>query len=279
MPEGDTILRAARTLARALEGRTLTGFRSSLPRVEAAGARLAGRRIERVEARGKNLLIFFEGVFVDGGSSEEKVALETHMGMTGSWHIYRPGERWRKPAHLARAVLETDAYVAVCFQAPVVEVLTERELPRHRTLSTLGPDVLAPDFDAAEAVRRLRALGDTPIGEALLAQSAVAGIGNIYKSEALFATRTNPFAPVSSLRVEALERLLATARKQMSANLGPGVRRTRTTLGGPRFRIYRRSGHPCPSCGEPIRMRRQGLQGRSTYWCPGCQDAPSDPEV
>lgn len=243
--------------------------RSSLPKVERALSRLAGRRIDRVEARGKNLLVFF-----DGGA-----VLETHMGMTGSWHIYRPGERWRKPAHLARAVLETDAFVAVCFQAPVVELLTERELARHRTLSTLGPDILSPGFDAGEALRRLRALGDTPIGEALLVQSAVAGIGNIYKSEALFAARTDPFAAVSSLGDEALEALLATARRQMSANLGPGTRRTRTTLGGPRFRVYRRSGQACPTCGETIRMRRQGAQGRSTYWCPGCQKVAPDPKT
>jgi endonuclease VIII len=261
VPEGDTILRAARTLAKALEGRTATAVRSSLPKLTRSLAPLADRRIDRIEARGKNLLIHF-----DGG-----IAIETHMGMTGSWHVYRPGERWWKPEHLARLVIETDAYVAVCFQAPVVEVLTERELPRHRTLSTLGPDILAPDFDAAEAIHRLRALGDVPIGEAILTQSAVAGIGNIYKSEALFAAKIDPFASVSSLEDDALERVLAAARKQMSASVDHDAPRVRA-------RVYRRSGRACPRCAEPIRMRRQGAQGRSTYWCPRCQAAAGGSE-
>jgi len=264
MPEGDTILSAARTLSRALEGRTVLAFSSTLPKLARSAAALVGRKIEKVEARGKNLLVHFEG----------GAALETHMGMTGAWHVYRPGERWWKPRHLARAVIETDAFVAVCFQAPLMSVellATPRELARHPVLATLGPDILAPEFDLAEALRRLRALGDVAVGEALLVQSAVSGIGNIYKSEALFAARADPFAPVSAIPDETLRRILDAARKQMSANLGPRVRRTRTTLGGPRFRVYRRSGQPCVVCGEEIHMRRQGPQGRSTYWCPRCQ--------
>jgi len=257
MPEGDTIHRSARTLARALVGRSVEAFRSTVPRL--ARAPLTGRRIDAVEARGKNLLVFFEG----------GLALESHMGMTGSWHVYRPGERWRKPEHLARAVLETDAFVAVCFQAPVVELLNAPELARHPTLSRLGPDILAPDFDLAEAVARLRSLADVPAGEALLIQSAVAGIGNIYKSEALFATRIDPFAPVRELSDADLERLLLAARKRMSASVA-GSRDTR-------YRAYRPSGRPCPRCGEPIRMRRQGASARSTYWCPRCQSGNARP--
>jgi endonuclease-8 len=259
VPEGDTILRTARTLARALEGRKVLAFRSIALRV--AGRDLVGRRIDRIEARGKNLLVHFD----DGR------ALYSHMRMAGAWHVYRPGEKWWKPAHLARAVIETDAFVAVCFQAPVVELLTAADLARHPFLSGLGPDILARDFDRAAARERLRALEDVPVGEAVLVQSAVAGIGNIYKSEALFAARIDPFAPIRELTDAALDILLETARKQMSGNLGPSVRRMRTTLAGERFRVYGRSGKPCSECGEKIRMRRQGSAGRSTYWCPGCQ--------
>ncbi len=186
MPEGDTILRAARALGRSLEGKPVTSFSSPLPAL--TDADLAGRRVDAVEARGKNLLIRFD----DGR------ALVTHMRMTGSWHLYEPGQPWKKPARLARAVLATADAVAVCFNAPVVELLSPRQLVRSERLRRLGPDVLGPAFDASEAVRRLAALPDTPLGEALLAQSALAGIGNIYKSETLFACRADPFAPVAA---------------------------------------------------------------------------------
>ncbi len=259
MPEGDTILRAARTLARALEGRTVLTARSPLPAI--AGARLSGRTIERVEARGKNLLFHFD----DGR------ILHTHMRMTGSWHLYRPGETWRKPERLARIVLETDAFVAVCFNAPVVEVLTSRAAQRS-PLGRLGADILAEEFDAAAGAAAMRALGAIPIGEALLHQGAIAGIGNIYKSESLFAAGVDPFLSVSAVSAAEIEKVLLEARRLMQANLGapppgspprPGSRRG--------ARVYRRAGEPCVTCHEPIRMRRQGDAGRSTYWCPRCQ--------
>ena len=143
MPEGDTILRAARTLHRVLAGRRVTAGRA--PALPGGGEGLADRTVSRVEARGKNLLVHFE----DGA------ALRTHMRMTGSWHVYRPGERWRKPGSQARVVLETDAWVAVCFSAPVVELLAAGEAERHEPLASLGPDILGDDFDFDEAVRRL----------------------------------------------------------------------------------------------------------------------------
>src|SRR5512138_953939 len=184
MPEGDTILRAARALDRRLAGKTIESFESPVRGL--ARARLAGRRVDGVEARGKNLLIRF-----DDGS-----ALLSHMRMTGSWHLYRRGERWRKPARLARAVLTTGDSVAVCFNTPVVELLASREIGRHERLARLGPDVLAPAFDTDDAVRRLESLADRPIGETLIDQSAIAGIGNIWKSETLFLCGADPFAPV-----------------------------------------------------------------------------------
>jgi len=262
MPEGDTILRAARTLHRVLAGRRVAAARA--PQLPGAGESLAGRTVSRVEARGKNLLVHF-----DDGS-----ALRTHMRMTGSWHVYRPGERWRKPGAQARVVLETDAWVAVCFAAPVVELLKPGEAERHQALASLGPDILGEAFDFDEAVRRLRALGDTPLGEALLAQRAVAGIGNIYKSETLFLAKEDPFAPAGSVDERRLARILLRARELMRAALGPAPRATRPTISrdaSERTWVYRREGRPCRRCGTAIRMRRQGVDRRSTYFCPKCQ--------
>ncbi len=259
MPEGDTIFRTARTLSRVLDGRTLTAVESPLPAIEGAG--LAGRRVEKVEARGKNLLVAFD----DGR------VLHTHLRMTGSWHVYRPGERWQRPRRQARVVLATGEFVTVCFDAPVVRLLAPAEIRRDRLLAGLGPDILAPDFDLAEAGRRLRGLGDLTIGEAVMRQSAVAGIGNVYKSETLFLCGIDPFVPVGALSDRTLGRILEKARTLMQANLRGGARSTRPSLTRERTWVYGRSGRPCRRCATAIRMRRQGADGRSTYWCPRCQ--------
>ncbi len=234
--------------------------RSAVAAVDEAA--LAGRTVEAVESRGKNLLIRLD----DGR------VLHTHMRMTGSWHVYRPGERWQRPARQARVVLETARYVAVCFSAPVVELLTPGGERRHPALSRLGPDVLSTGFDRDEARRRLRARGELPVGEAILAQDALAGIGNIYKSETLFLCGADPFRRIRELSDAELDRIVERARVLMSANLGAGPRSTRGGAGGsPRLWVYRRSGRPCRRCGTTIRMRRQGTDARSTYWCPRCQ--------
>jgi endonuclease-8 len=259
MPEGDTIHRSARTLERVLSGKTVREVRSPLPAV--ANAHLSGLSVQAVEARGKNLLIHFD----DGRS------LYTHMRMAGSWHVYRPGEPWQLPQRRARVVLETDDFLAVCFSAPVVEVLSERQAARHGTLSRLGPDVLSSGFDPREALSRLREDPDRPIGEALLVQSVVAGIGNIYKSETLFLRRADPFAPVRAYSDEELLRTLERARELMSAGLEGSSRRTQPSVRGSSDWVYGRSGRSCRRCATRIRMRRQGLAGRSTYWCPHCQ--------
>ena len=262
MPEGDTIWRAARALDAALAGRTLTGFSSSLPAVVATARRfgLVGRPVAGVEAKGKHLLVRFGGGTV----------LHTHQGMTGSWHLYRRGSRWRQAPHLARVVLEAGEIVAVCFRAPRVELLPAAEAARHEVLVRLGPDVMAEGFDAAEARARLRAAGDLPIGAALLDQSRVAGVGNVYKSEALFLCGLSPFTPASRLDDRALDRLVATARRQMRRNLDAVSRRT-THLAAARHWVYRRSGQPCLRCGATIERRVQGDPPRSTYFCPRCQ--------
>jgi endonuclease-8 len=262
MPEGDTIWRTARALHAALGGRTVTAFSSPLPAVAAAARRfgLVGRSVERVEAKGKHLLVRFGGGAV----------LHTHQGMTGSWHLYRRGSRWRQAPHLARVMLEAGEVVAVCFRAPRVEILPAAEAARQGSLVRLGPDVMAEAFDATEARARLRAGGDVDIGAALLQQSRLAGIGNVYKSEVLFLCGLSPFAHVTALSDEVLDRVVATARRQMRGNRDAASRHT-TRLVSVKHWVYRRSGRPCLRCGTTIERRMQGDPPRSTYFCPGCQ--------
>lgn len=261
MPEGDTLLKAARALAPALAGKVAT--RLAAERLGATARLLEGRRIERVEAHGKHLLICFEG----------GRALCTHLGMSGSWHLYPAGARRRRPAHLARVVVEVEGYVAVCFLAARIE-LVPWTAAAATTLPELGPDLLREDFDGDEALRRLRARDETPLGEAIMDQRAIAGVGNVYKSEALFLARLDPFAEVGAVDDAALRALFARLRKLMGANLAE-ARRTTRLLGaagaGPRHWVYDRSGAPCLRCGARIEMRRQGAQHRSTYFCGACQ--------
>jgi endonuclease-8 len=266
MPEGDTIFRAARTLQGVLAGKKVRRFFSPIPAVEQAARRLGvvGDRIARVEARGKHLLIHFAGGAV----------LHTHLRMTGSWHTYRRGTRWRQPAHLARAVVETPDAVAVCFQAPVCELLSADAAARHLGLAALGPDLLAAAFDPAVARRGLRSRPQLAIGEALVDQRALAGIGNVYKAEVLFLCGTDPFASVASLDDAALDRLVSTACAQLRRNLAGGRRRTTSRLAEAPLWVYGRRGRPCRRCGSPIEMRRQGALLRSTYYCPRCQRVP-----
>ncbi|HET7182252.1 MAG TPA: DNA-formamidopyrimidine glycosylase family protein, partial [Candidatus Limnocylindrales bacterium] len=208
MPEGDTLARIAVALRPYLAGRVVTGARARLPGPQVS--RIVGQKIDAVDAAGKNLLIKF-----DGG-----LELRTHLGLHGSWHRYRPGETWRRPPSRAALVIEVPGAVAVCFDAPVVELFERRAEVVHPQISMLGPDLLADTYDQAEAIRRLRddARRDTAIGEAILDQRAVAGVGNVYKSEVLFMEKVDPFAPVSSLDDDSLERILTTAREQLQAN-------------------------------------------------------------
>jgi endonuclease-8 len=274
MPEGDTIYRTAQTLERALGGQVVTRFHSVLPALTRVDqdAPLAGRVVERVWSQGKHLLIGFSGGLV----------LRTHMRMNGSWHIYRPGERWRRPRLLARIVIETGTFVAVAFQVPVAEFHATGDLERGRVLGELGPDLLADTFDVEIALHRLRERAQIAIGDALLDQRAVAGIGNVYRSEVLFVCGINPFTPVGRLADADLRALVATARRLLQANVAPGtaagiatyqpLRRT-TGRAHPEERlwVYRRGGRPCRRCGAPIQRRKGGPDARSAYWCPRCQ--------
>jgi endonuclease VIII len=257
MPEGDTLFRTAAGLRPYLIGRDVKAARAQGPGPVPQIQRVVGKRVDAVETQGKNLLIRF-----DGG-----LELRTHLRMNGSWHRYRPGERWRRPPGRARLVLEVDGSVAVCFDAPVVELFETRAESLHPTLSRLGPDLLSPDFDAQEAHRRLRApeRQQQSISAALLDQRALAGIGNIWRNETLFAERVDPFAPVSQVDDETLDRLVATARRLLteSARLAPGRAPTR---------VYRRTGRACPRCGTAVvSAPLSGEIPRTTYWCPKCQ--------
>ncbi len=272
MPEGDTIFRAARTLHRALAGHPIVEFESVLPALNRVDedTPLAGRVVERVGAAGKHLLVHLSGGLV----------LRTHMRMNGSWHIYRRGERWQRPRRDMRIALATEEYVAVAFNVPVAEFIRSRDLPRHEELRRLGPDLLDPGFDAAEALRRLRARPAATIASALLNQRVLAGIGNVYKSEVLFACGVHPFAHVRDLSDEALARLIETARSLLLANVAegsPAIPRTglRRTTGrmkpGERLWVYGRARLACRRCATPIAVRADGPDARLTYWCPTCQ--------
>ena len=257
MPEGDTLFRTAQGLRPYLVGRDVRAARAQGPGPVPQVQRIVGKRVDAVEAQGKNLLIRF-----DGG-----LELRTHLRMNGSWHRYRPGERWRRPPGRARLVLEVDGTVAVCFDAPVVELFETRAEAVHPSLSRLGPDLLDPDFDAAEAFRRLRApeRAGMSISAALLDQRALAGIGNIWRNETLFAERVDPFIAVRDLDDATLERLIATARRLLTHSAGTAPGRAPT-------KVYRRTGRPCPRCGTAIRSAPlSGDVPRTTYWCPNCQ--------
>jgi endonuclease-8 len=274
LPEGDTIHRAARTLHRALAGRTVTGFHSVFPRLTRIDddAPLPGRVVEGVDARGKHLLIRFSGDLV----------LRTHMRMHGSWHIYRPGERWQRPRHEMRIIVETAEIHAVAFSVPVAELSTGGSLERTGALSDLGPDPLAADFDALEARRRMAARPDRQIADALLDQSAIAGIGNIYKSELLFMARVSPFTAVRDLDEATIAAIVSLAVKYMRANVADASDAAIVTYGGlrrttgradpsARLWVYGRAGRPCRRCGTPLSRAQQGPHARSTYWCEACQ--------
>ncbi len=260
MPEGDSLFKTAARLRPALQGHRLTRFEA--PRL-VGDAPKVGERIEKVEARGKHLLIHFEGGLV----------LRTHLRMTGAWHVYRERERWQKPAHLARAVVGSDSgWVGVCFQAPVVETYHQRG-PEPAALAGLGPDLCVAGSltdEVLEAVleRAARlAAPDATLGEALLDQRIAAGVGNVYKSEACFAVGLDPGTPFGDVPPDARRQVWGTAARQLQANLGGSERRTHP--GG--LAVYGRRGQPCRRCGTPIRMTRHGEHARSSDWCPVCQ--------
>ena len=274
MPEGDTIFRSARALHRALAGTTVTGFETvyaPLTRVH-DDAPITGRVIEKVESRGKWLLIYFSGDLI----------LVTHMLMSGSWHIYRRGERWQRARTHMRIVIQTEEFEAVAFDVPVAQFHTQRSLARHPSIPQLGPDLAAADLVREVARARLRAEASEEIGNALLNQRVIAGIGNVFKSEICFVCGIHPFRKVASLTDAEIGSILDASHRLMQANVrehAPGGivtytgprRTTRADDPAARLWVYRREGSECRRCGATILMRRQGPAARSTYWCPECQ--------
>lgn len=254
MAEGDSILRLARRLDDAFSG--------SVVRVRTPGRRgpqgrpaaeLDRRTVVGAESRGKHLLVRFD----------HDLVLHSHLGMRGSWHLHRPGERWRFPAASAWLALSTDEAEAVNFNGTSMRIVREAELPRDPRLARLGPDLLDPTVTDEAAAEALRAADPhLELGEALLDQSVLAGVGNVLKSEGCFAAELDPWRRLDELEADELERAVSKTRAVMSESVRAGRRPQR---------VYRRAGRPCPRCGTPIRSRPQGDDARTTYWCPRCQ--------
>ena len=269
MPEEDTLARIAAVLRPLLVGRAITAARG-----RPGGAQLGrvlGGTVESVETRGKHLLIGF-----DNG-----LTLHAHLGLHGSWHRYRRGEPWRRSPSRAEAVLETDTWVAVCFDAPTVELLETRALAVHPGLRSLGTDAATEDFDVESAVAALRdpSRAGMAVGDALLDQHAVAGLGNVYRSELCFLERVYPLAPVSSVSDEKLRAMLERGARLVKLNSRGGARVT-TTAGTPSdVYVYGRTGRPCLRCRTPVRSavtrRTPDSPPRRVYWCPRCQPTQS----
>ena len=274
MPEGDTIFRSARALHQALAGHTITLFETAYAPLASVNDQspVAGRTVEQVESRGKWLLIHLSGDLI----------LATHMLMSGSWHIYRVGERWKRARSHMRIVLGTPDLVAVAFDVPLARFHTARTLERFAGVAGLGPDVLGKQFAADEAAARMLARGDEEVGNVLLNQRVMAGIGNVFKSEICFACGVHPFRKIATLSPQEIDCLLATGRRFLTANVADdardgivtytgGRRTTGSSNPAARLWVYRRAGEPCRRCGTAIVTRKQGMGARSTFWCPDCQ--------
>lgn len=263
MPEGDTVYQAAGRLRRALDGEVL---RYSQFRVPALATKdLSGRMIAAVRSRGKHLLIDIAAT-----ATQPAVSIHTHLKMEGEWHIHRIGTRWRKPAHKARIVLRTNTHEAVGFELGIVELLTDPDA----TLAYLGPDLLGDDWDPVEATDRIIAHPDTPIGEALLDQRLMAGVGNEYRSEICFLRGVHPATRVAGVEVAPMVDL---SRRLLWANKDRTVRvTTGNTAANARLWVYGRDRKPCRRCRTPIVRAMLGPpdQSRSIYFCPSCQRSP-----
>jgi formamidopyrimidine-DNA glycosylase len=269
MPEGDTVWLAARRLDDALSGSVLTRSDFRVPQL--ATTDLSGRRVTQVVSRGKHLLTRIE----------DDLTLHTHLRMDGAWHLYRPGARWRGgPDWQVRLLLETADWQAVGYRLPVVELLARAD--EDRVVGHLGPDILGPDWDRDEAVRRLAARPERELGQALLDQRNLAGVGNLFKAETCFVVGLSPWTPVGE--VPDLGRVVDVAARLMQVNKGSSAQ---VTTGdhrrGRQHWVFERGGRPCRRCRTPIATAEQGdpPYQRLTYWCPRCQqhERPSTPPL
>jgi endonuclease-8 len=256
VPEGDTIHCAARRIRPLVEG-LVPEITHPNPRLrgERWPDKLAHRTVATVDAHGKHLFIRFEG----------GLAIHSHLRMTGAWGTYRAGQRWRRASSRAWLVLKTERGEVVQFDGPVLELLTESRTRFDRRLAQLGPDILAPELDERRFLQRLREDDPTrPIGEALLDQRTIAGMGNLWKCEGCFAAGIDPWRPAGEVSDG---EALAIVR-----GVRPGMQRSALDGKQDAHRVvYAQAGRPCPRCGEPIRSASQGDDNRITYWCAGCQ--------
>ena len=288
MPEGDTIYRAARALQKAIGGKVITAFDAQVATLASVAddKGVVGRTVEKVEARGKWCLIHFSAP----ASGGDALILVTHMLMSGSWHIYRVGERWFSPRSSMRCAITTADFVAVAFNVPVAEFHTERSLLRYSQVPKLGVDILSDGYDTNAGVEAMRSYGaqnpTAEVGVTLLNQRVMAGLGNVYKSEVAFAAGVNPFRQMRTVTARELEVMAEVSGRYMRANINNGAntsntdgivtyagnrRTTHSMNAGDRLWVYGRQGQECRRCGALVMMRKQGEQARSTYWCPQCQ--------
>jgi endonuclease-8 len=254
MAEGDSVLRIARRIDGALRGKRVSVRTPGARRPEGlAPASIDGSVLERVESRGKHLLLYFA----------DDLMLHSHLGMRGGWHVYRRGARWRRPASQAWLALASEDAEAVNFGGSFMRIGRRGRLLREPRLVRLGPDILADDFEPAAAIARMRGVNPRiELGAALLGQRLVAGIGNIFKSEGCWAAQLDPHLRLEEVGDDRLEDVLSATRSLMLAAVDTGRQPKK---------VYRRAGQPCPRCGARIRSQPQGDEARTTYWCPGCQ--------
>jgi endonuclease VIII len=257
VPEGDTIAYAAYRMRPVLEGFVPDAIRTPHPRhrLDRWPQRLADRRVTEIRTHGKHLFIVFDGELV----------IHSHLRMTGSWGVYPPGRRWRRAPRRAWLVLERGGVQVVQFDGPVLELLTESRSRSDQRLAALGPDILAEEFDFDAFRVRLR--GDDPtrgIGDALLDQRNVAGIGNIWKAEGCWEAHVDPWRPVGEVTDAEVRSIIELVRPRMLESATTGRMRDQA-------KVFRRTGQPCPRCGARVRARGQGDDNRTTFWCPGCQ--------
>jgi endonuclease VIII len=257
MPEGDTIAYAARRIRPVLEGRVPDEIRTPQRRhaMDRWPERLAEREVSEIRTHGKHLFLRFAG----------DLTLHSHLRMTGSWGVYPPGRRWRRSPRRAWLVLRRGDTEVVQFDGPVLELLTESRTRFDRRLAMLGPDILAPEFEFDRFLARLR--GDDPtrgIGDALLDQRTVAGIGNLWKSESCWDAAIDPWRAVREVSDDEARTIIEAARPRMLESARTGDQDSGR-------RVFRRHGQPCDRCGTRIRARGQGDDNRTTFWCPGCQ--------
>jgi endonuclease VIII len=254
MPEGDAIHSAAQRIGVALVGKPIVEIETPQRRhaLDRWPERLGGRAVRTVDAHGKHLFIRFEG----------DLTLHSHLRMTGSWGVYRRGQRWRRSPRRAWLVIRTAEHEVVEFDGPVLELMTDSRTRFDRRLAALGPDVLAPELDERRFLARLREDDQTRgLGDALLDQRNIAGVGNVWKSEGCFATGIDPWRPLGRVGDEEALAVVREIRRLMQASVE----------GSRGLQVYERAGRPCPRCGSAIRARGQGDDNRTTYWCPACQ--------